>query len=61
MGGSNSRFPVSYADVQPQFVIPIEVEGTFVFCLAVSFGMQLMLSVLPQQQVEPWILKIFFC
>jgi hypothetical protein len=49
MGGSNSRFPVSYADVQPQFVIPIEVEGTFVFCIAVSFGMQLMLSVLPQQ------------
>ena len=27
LGGVNNRFPVSYADVQPQFVIPIEIEG----------------------------------
>jgi hypothetical protein len=27
IGGVNNRFPVSYADVQPKFVIPIEVNG----------------------------------
>ena len=29
LGGVNNRFPVSYADVQPQFVFPINLDGEF--------------------------------
>jgi len=36
IGGVNNRFPVSYADVQPEFLIPVQAENQTRFLQAKS-------------------------